>query len=576
MPLDRITKSLLDSFVKSEDLGNLGVPEAFERFATYCVISREHPETFNVEDVVVAGGDDTGIDGIAVIVNGSLISSVEELEALLDASGYIEATFVFVQAKTSGNFDAGEIGNFCTGVRDFFAEVPTLPRNDAVKAAAELQSAIYDNSARFRRGNPHCRLYYITAGRWEGDHHLEGRVRTEVDALRGLGLFADDGVEFSPVDADRLQALYRDTQQRVTSEFQFPSRTVLPEMEHVTEAYLGVLPANEYLKLIVDEAEQLRRSLFYDNVRDFQDFNVINDQIRETLGSASRNAFALLNNGITIVTRQLTTTGNKFVMEDYQIVNGCQTSHVLYREREHITKDVYVPVKVIATTDDDLTNAVIRATNSQTPIGAEDLQALSGFQKKLESFFEAFPDKQRLYYERRSKQYEGVPGIEKVRIVTRGLQIRAFASMFLDEPHRAGRYFATLLKEIGGRIFADNHKLDMYYASAYAQYRLEFLFRNRLLDVAYKPARYDLLMAVRHSVMGASLPPFNSREMERKCAALLKILHDDEHAGKAFVAAAEAIDAAADGKTVDRDLVRTQTFTDAVVAAVEPRQPAAS
>src|SRR5262249_37717089 len=160
--------------------------------------------------------------------------------------------------------------------------------------AAELQAAIYNHSARFRRGKPQCRLYYVTAGRWTGDAHLDGRVATEVEALKGLGLFAPDGVEFTPIDADRLQVLFRDTQQRVTSEFQFPSKTVLPEIEHVTEAYLGVLPAKEYLKLIVDDAEQLRRSLFYDNVRDFQDFNVVNEKIRDTLHSDEKNAFALL------------------------------------------------------------------------------------------------------------------------------------------------------------------------------------------------------------------------------------------------------------------------------------------
>jgi hypothetical protein len=454
------------------------------------------------------------------------------------------------------------------GVRDFFSEAPVLPRNDDIKTAAELQAAIYDNSARFRRGNPHCHLYYVCAGRWQSDPHLEGRISTEVDTLRGLGLFTPDGVEFSPIDADRLQSLYRDTQHRVRSEFQFPSRTVLPEMDHVTEAYFGVLPAKEYLKLIVDESDQLRRSLFYDNVRDFQDFNVVNDQIRETLESGNRGTFALLNNGITIVTRELTTTGNKFVIEDYQVVNGCQTSHVLYREREHITDDVHVPVKVIATTDDDLTNAVIRATNSQTPIGLEDLQALSSFQKKLEAFYDTFPDRRRLYYERRSKQYEGIPGIEKVRIVTRGLQIRAFASVFLDEPHRAGRYFATLLKEVGGRIFADDHRLEMYYASAYAQYRLEFLVRNGLLDVKYKTARHHLLMAVRHAAIGRRLPAFSSNQMERKCAELTTLLHADTSSTEAFAAAATAVDVAVGEDELTRDLVRTQTFTDAVAAAV--------
>jgi hypothetical protein len=54
--------------------------------------------------------------------------------------------------------------------------------------------------------------------------------------------------------------------------------------------------------------------------------------------------------------------------------------------------------------------------------------------------------------------------------------------MFLDEPHRAGRYFSTLLKEIGERIFAEDHRLEMYYVSAYAQYKLEYFFRSRALD----------------------------------------------------------------------------------------------
>ncbi len=568
MALDRITKSLLDDFSKSEGLTKLDEASAFERFATYSILSREHPDTFNVEDYIVAGGGDLGIDGLAVIVNGSIITSVEELDDLLESSGYIEAAFIFVQAKMSNGFEAGEIGNFCTGVRDFFAEEPVLPRNDAIDAAAELQHAIYDNSARFRRGNPHCRLYYVCPGSWTGDQHLEGRIALEAAALNDLSLFASDGVEISPVDADRLHAIYRDTQHRVSSEFQFPSRTVLPDMENVSEAYLGVLPASEYLQLVVDDTDQLRRSLFYDNVRDFQDFNVVNQQIKETLASDARNTFALLNNGVTIVARRLTTTGNKFVMEDYQVVNGCQTSHVLYREREQITSGVNVPVKIIVTTDDDLTNAVIRATNSQTPIGAEDLQALSEFQKKLEAFYAAFPDDQRLYYERRSRQYEGVPGVEKVRIVTRGAQIRSFASMFLDEPHRAGRYFSTLLKEIGERIFAADHRLEMYYVSAFAQYKLEYLFRSRSLDATLKPARYHLPMALRHGVLGSNLPPFNSREMQRKCAELSKVLHDDKASLEAFTAALLAIQEAVGEEDLNRDLVRTQTFRDAVIAAV--------
>ena len=329
MALDRITKSLLETFAESEGFDNLDQTAAFERFATYSILSREHPETFNVEDFIVAGGGDLGIDGLAVMVNGSLITSVEELEDLLESSGYIEAAFVFVQAKTSTSFESSEIGNFCAGVREFFSESPTLPRNDSIEGAEQLQKAIYDNSARFRKGNPSCRLYYVCPGVWTDDSHLVGRISLEIAALDDLGLFAGGGVELNPIDADRLQSVYRDTQHRVSTEFQFPSRAVLPEMENVTEAYLGVIPAPEYLRLVVDDTDQLRRSLFYDNVRDFQDFNVVNEQIKQTLVSSAKNSFALLNNGVTIVARNLTTTGNKFVMEDYQIVNGCQNQPCL-------------------------------------------------------------------------------------------------------------------------------------------------------------------------------------------------------------------------------------------------------
>ena len=73
--------------------------EGFERFATYCVISREHPETFKVEDVIVGGGNDAGIDAIAIIVNGRLVTTLEEFQDVLEASGYIEATVVLFSCR---------------------------------------------------------------------------------------------------------------------------------------------------------------------------------------------------------------------------------------------------------------------------------------------------------------------------------------------------------------------------------------------------------------------------------------------------------------------------------------------
>lgn len=318
----------------------------------------------------------------------------------------------------------------------------------------------------------------------------------------------------------------------------------------------------------MDESGNIRKSLFYDNVRDFQDYNEVNKEVRATLQSANEDRFAMLNNGVTLVAKSLNTVGNKFHIEDYQIVNGCQTSHVLYNERESISSSVYVPIKVIATADDTITNEVIKATNRQTQVKTEELYALTDFEKKLEAFYATYEDRKQLFYERRSKQYNGVPGVEKVRIITRATQIKAFASMFVDEPHRAGRYYGTLLKTIGGQLFSSEHQPLPYYTSAFAYYKLEYLFRNASLSSDYKPFRYHLLMILRYQIGGTSLPELSvARRIDPYCLSLLEVLWDDDRSLKAYKQAVEVVDIVS-GRNIDRDTVKTQAFTDRIKKAL--------
>ena len=79
-----------------------------------------------------------------------------------------------------------------------------------------------------------------------------------------------------------------------------------------------------------------------------------------------------------------------------------------------------VPFRLIATQDESVTASIIKATNRQTEVKEEHLLALSDFGKKLEQFFQTFPNGKRLFYERRSRQFNSVSGIEKTRIVTHG------------------------------------------------------------------------------------------------------------------------------------------------------------
>jgi hypothetical protein len=56
-------------------------------------------------------------------------------------------------------------------------------------------------------------------------------------------------------------------------------------------------------------------------------------------------------------------------------------------------------------------------SNRQTQVTVDQFFALQEFPKQLEQFFQTYPLPQRVYYERRSRQYERL-AVEKTRIIT--------------------------------------------------------------------------------------------------------------------------------------------------------------
>ncbi len=560
--MDLITKSLLDEFAREHGLDALDEAKQFEHFASYITVRRQYSETFDSSDIVTGDGE-TGIDGVAIIVNGSLITDIEALSELADHTSALDVIFVFVQAVRSASFDGAKIGNFAYGVRSFFEATPAeVVNNDSIKEAAAIKTAIYDRSSKFRRGNPLCCLYYVTTGIWTGDQNLEARRLTAISDLQTTNLFKE--AKFFPVGASDIQRLYRQTKHAISRNFTFSNKSVVPEVQGVSQAYLGTLTARELLRILRDEDGDLIGNLFYDNVRDWQDYNEVNSEIRETLRSGIKDRFVLMNNGVTIIARSLTPTGNHFVIEDFQVVNGCQTCHVLFDEADNIDDSVVIPLRLIATQDEAVIHSIVRATNRQTEVKEEQFFAVTEFAKTLEEFFKTFQDSHKLFYERRSCQYDNLP-IEKTRIVTPANLIRAFAAMFLDEPHRTTRNYAALREKVGREIFVHGHKLQPYYLAAWTLYRLEYFFRSGRLEAKYKPARYHILLAVRILANPATPPRMNSHDMEDYCNALMTSFWDVNPLDDLLTRAASAVDQVAAGN-FHRDNIRTEPFTQQIIA----------
>jgi hypothetical protein len=563
--MDRITASLMNEFVIEEGLEKLPSDQQFEHFASYLCIQKHFTEVFDTSDVVTGKGGDTGIDAIAMVINGSLVTDVESVTELIQTNGYLDVTFVFVQAEQSSSFDTSKVGQFGFGVSDFFSQQPTLSRNEKIIESASIMSRIFLNSSRFKRHKPICRLYYCTTGKYSGDQNLAARRLGVIQDLDQTQLFRD--VDFQYVDADELQRLFNQAKNAISKEFNFSERTTIPEIPGVNEAYLGLIPVSEFIKLLQDDSGGINKSLFYDNVRDWQDYNPVNTEIKETLSSPDeRLRFALMNNGVTIIAKTLRPTGDRFYIEDFQIVNGCQTSHVLFNEQGHLDDKVMVPLRVISTQDESVINSIIKATNRQTEVKTEQLLALSDFQKKLELFFESFDGPKKLHYERRSRQFNNQSGIEKTRIISPANLIRAFASMFLEEPHRTTRNYSALLDQVGKTIFVADHRLEPYYVSAISLYQLEYLFRNQQLDPKFKPARFQVLMTARLLLDKRPLPRYNSKDMARYCDDALTVWNS-WYAEDLLQLAADVVNMISGGN-LHRDHIRTQPFTESLKAAV--------
>jgi hypothetical protein len=570
--LDRVTRSYVETFRGEQSLpDDIDKAVLFEHFVNYSTLTSLYDEEFDILDVHTGGGNDLTLDGVAIIVNGVLVTSVEEAQELVELNKYLTATFFFAQAKSASSFSGEQIAAFGDGVLEFFADTPRYPISDRVAELRGLMSWIYDNTARFKLGRPTCELRFVSTGTWVGDAQLQARVDKAVTDLRQTNLF--ELVDFHVLGAAELQEAWSRSKSVSRASFTFAKRTTLADIPGVSESYLGVVALSELLAVIADDGE-IKRQIFFENVRDFQGDNPVNGEIARSLATQEgRDRFAVLNNGITLVARELKPTGDRFEVSDYQIVNGCQTSHVLFNTRHDLPPDMQVPLKVIATADEDVIGAIATATNRQTTVSSEDLLALERFQKRLEPYFGSFDDKQRLYYERRSKQFATSPGIEKVRIITKQLALRAFGGMFLDEAHRAARYYAVLKAQIGTTIFNDNHKLDPYYTASFAHYKLEYLFRNGLLPVTYKPARYHLLLGYRVLVGGWEMPAFTANKIQQYVAPINQSLWDDKRAQQYFTEATQVINAALEpGEVLDGDAVKVQAFTDRVLTALRIRK----
>lgn len=502
---DLILSSYVEDYATRYD--NTDQPEylKFEYFAAHCLVADEYESHFSAEELSV--GDANGIDSIAIFINGTLVQSSAAVESLVRQN--MEVRFLFVQTKTSPSLDQGAILKFSRAVRYFFSK-DTKSADYSLAEWHQIKDAIYRNAIKFAE-NPLVELRYVSTSVSPPNTLMMETVEGELNILRDTNLFS--AVKFEFVNPEMLKALYRRLSNKITKQINFEKHTVLPKIQGVKRAFIGILPCKEYLKLICDEQGKLLRNVFYDNVRDYQGDNSVNREILTTLTAddAGRQAFVLLNNGVTVVCKSINPVGAEFTVRDFQVVNGCQTSHVLHKNSDLLTDSEFVTIKLIETEDVELANKITKATNRQTEVKLEAFAGLQSFHKELEAFYAGVPVLQRLYYERRPGQYDSDGSIKQTKIVTIPAQIQSFVSIILEEPQKIHFYYGKLLKDYSegneSSLFNEIHDPYPYFMSS----RLAYLTNERIRRGSgeYAKWRFHLATMTRMLVGG----PFNKNRL---------------------------------------------------------------
>jgi hypothetical protein len=539
-------KIILDQLLEAKKLAlapSSSNSEFFEIFTAEQVLKDFDLSYEEIEAGILGGGGDGGIDGLYVFVNGDLVR--DDTDFTVFKKG-IEIELVITQAKTSAGFNETAMDKFTAVSEDLL---------DLTKPISSF-SSVYNTELRsgmelFRKAHmalvarfPKIKLTYVYATK--GDTP-DPKVVRKADPLREKvqQFFSAATVDVKFLGAAELLALAR-KQPKTTFMLNVAEAPISSSGD---VGYVCLVRLRELYNFIVDESGNLQRNIFEANVRDYQGRTEVNDSIGESLNQAHED-FWWLNNGVTVIASQVTSSGRTLTIEDPQIVNGLQTSTEIFnyfnrapnaQDNRNLLVRVIVPMKA------ESRDRIIKATNSQTSVQPASLRATDKIHRDIEEYLMPFG----LFYDRRKNRYknEGKP-VE--RIVSIPLMAQAVMSVVLQRPNDARARPSSLLKSQADydQLFSGNIPISVYRVCAVIVKRTEGYLKldTSLARKDRANLRFYVAMYVAAVAVGSAKPSVASLAALDPISAVTDVGIADAYASvKAHYLAAGSSDQAAKG-----------------------------
>jgi hypothetical protein len=197
-----------------------------------------------------------------------------------------------------------------------------------------------------------------------------------------------------------------------------------------------------------------------------------NREMLLVLKGPERHNFHLYNNGITAIAKgeprdEVLQDGiRKVSFQDFQVVNGCQTTETLWRWRLTQPNDPtdgaksYVAVRIVLTDDSELAHQISMSTNNQSAVQNADQTSQHALQRRIKHELESFALPAYFYETRRGAWKQEQRSNKGDRYLVPGTVPRRFRKITMKEmaqalmaakgePDRAKEYVVMIFKDLG-------------------------------------------------------------------------------------------------------------------------------
>lgn len=431
----------------------------FEFFAAEQVLKTYGFDSDEINRGLVGQGNDGGCDSLYILNNGLLLNDVEDIK-LPKCS---ELEFIIIQSKLETKISEDVImkwktvcenllpfdcdnktfsKRYCPQVLDIFSQFRTIVRNN-VRNQIKIKFS----------------FYYVSLG---DDIHINVKQQSEELKNKLLNLFPNSESLITFITSEKLQELYNLPTDRII-DINFLEQ---PISSGINKNYIALVKLSDYFKLITDSNGNLDNFFFDANVRDFQGENGVNTCINNTLSSSSDIDFWWLNNGVTILAKDITPITNRsYSIQNPKIVNGLQTSTVIYNYFSKnidklATENRSILVRFIVPKDEEVRDAIIFATNNQTNIPKSSLRVTDPIHTTIELYLK----NKGLYYDRRKNYYKN-QGKKATEIISVSFLAQCLISIILKKPDYARARPSTLLTDDDtyNKLYNETNPIEAYY-----------------------------------------------------------------------------------------------------------------